>query len=109
MEFDELLIQVIALLQRQGRVSYGALTRRFMLDDDYLEYLKVELIEAQDLVADEQRRILFTGDRFPQVLLRCSTSICSAPITVRRPRSPLSNSGGQGRSSPLARVSGIAA
>jgi hypothetical protein len=29
MEFDELLTQVIALLQRQGRVSYGALKRRF--------------------------------------------------------------------------------
>jgi class 3 adenylate cyclase/tetratricopeptide (TPR) repeat protein len=58
MEFDELLAQVIALLQRQGRVSYGALKRRFKLDDDYLEDLKVELIEAQGLAADEQSRIL---------------------------------------------------
>jgi class 3 adenylate cyclase/tetratricopeptide (TPR) repeat protein len=58
MEFDELLTQVIALLQRQGRVSYGALKRRFTLDDDYLEDLKVELIEAQGLAADEQGRIL---------------------------------------------------
>ena len=58
MEFDELLAQVIALLQRQGRVSYGALKRRFKLDDDYLEDLKVELIEAQGLAADEQGRIL---------------------------------------------------
>jgi class 3 adenylate cyclase len=58
MEFDELLTQVIALIQRQGRVSYGALKRRFHLDDDYLEDLKVELIEAQGLAADEQGRIL---------------------------------------------------
>src|ERR671922_1043337 len=58
MEFDELLTQVIALLQRQGRVSYGALKRRFKLDDNYLEDLKVELIEAQGLAADEQGRIL---------------------------------------------------
>jgi Adenylate and Guanylate cyclase catalytic domain len=58
MEFDELLTQVIALLQRQGRVSYGALKRRFKLDDEYLEDLKVELIEAQGLAADEQGRIL---------------------------------------------------
>ena len=49
MEFDELLTQVITLLQRQGRVSYGALKRRFQLDDDYLEDLKVEIIEAQGL------------------------------------------------------------
>ena len=58
MEFDELLAQVIALLQRQGRVSYGALKRRFRLDDEYLEDIKVELIEAQGLAADEQGRIL---------------------------------------------------
>ena len=58
MEFDELLAQVIALLQRQGRVSYGALNRRFRLDDEYLEDIKVELIEAQGLAADEQGRIL---------------------------------------------------
>jgi hypothetical protein len=36
MIFDEILGQVIDLLQRQGRVSYGALKRRFALDDDYL-------------------------------------------------------------------------
>src|SRR5919109_2657421 len=58
MEFDELLTQVIALLQRQGRVSYGALKRRFHLDDEYLDDLKVELIEAQGLAADEHGRIL---------------------------------------------------
>jgi hypothetical protein len=52
MEFDELLTQAIALLQRQGRVSYGALKRRFHLDDDYLKDLKVELIKAQGLAAE---------------------------------------------------------
>ena len=36
------LAQVIALLQRQGRVSFGALKRRYKLDDDYLEDLKVD-------------------------------------------------------------------
>jgi hypothetical protein len=35
--FDDILEQVIALLRRQGRVSYGALKRRFDLDDAYLE------------------------------------------------------------------------
>jgi hypothetical protein len=58
MECDELLAQAIALLQRQGRVSYGALKRRFHLADDSLEDLKVELIEAQALAANEQGRIL---------------------------------------------------
>ena len=37
MNFDEMLEQVLALVQRQGRVSYRALKRRFDLDDIYLE------------------------------------------------------------------------
>ena len=58
MEFEEVLEQIIILLQRQGRVSYGALKRRFKLDDTYLEDLKVELIEAQQLAYDENGRVL---------------------------------------------------
>jgi hypothetical protein len=33
MTFDDILDQAIALLKRQGRVSYGAIKRRFDLDD----------------------------------------------------------------------------
>jgi predicted ATPase/class 3 adenylate cyclase len=58
MTFDEILAQIIALLQRQGRVSYGALKRRFTLDDDYLDDLKTELIDAQRLAIDEDGRVL---------------------------------------------------
>ena len=58
MGFDELLSQVIALLQRQGRVSYGALKRRFDLDDDYLHDIKTELIDAQRIAADEGGKVL---------------------------------------------------
>ena len=61
MEFEAVLEQTIALLQRQGRISYGALKRRFQLDDAYLEDLKVELIEAQQLAHDENGRILLWG------------------------------------------------
>ena len=52
MEFEEILEQVITLLQHQGRVSYGALKRRLKLDDDYLEDLKIELIEAERLAVE---------------------------------------------------------
>ena len=63
MTFDDVLEQVIQLLQRQGRVSYRALKRRFALDDDYLEDLKEELIHAQQIATDEDGRILvWTGD-----------------------------------------------
>ena len=58
MEFTDILEQTIALLQHQGRISYGALKRRFGLDDAYLDDLKIELIEAQQLARDENGRIL---------------------------------------------------
>ena len=44
MTFDEVLPHLLDLLQRQGRVSYRALKRRFELDDEYLEDLKAELM-----------------------------------------------------------------
>src|SRR3989442_10189894 len=63
MTFDDVLVQVVQLLQRQGRVSYRALKRRFALDNDYLEDLKEELIHAQRVASDEDGRILvWTGD-----------------------------------------------
>src|SRR5688572_16072924 len=62
MMFDEILSQVLVLLQREGRVSYRALKRRFNLDDDFLEDLKDEIIEAKRLALDENGRVLvWTG------------------------------------------------
>src|SRR4029450_12447318 len=58
MTFDDILDQVITLLKRQGRVSYPALKIRFSLDDEYLEALKAEIIEAQQLATDENARVL---------------------------------------------------
>ena len=66
MEFEDVLAQTIALLQRQGRISYGALKRRLHLDDAYLEDLKIELIEAQQLARDENGRLLvWAGETTP--------------------------------------------
>src|SRR5262245_66516161 len=62
MMFDEILTQVLELLQRQGRVSYRALKRRFDLDDEYIEDLKAEIIQAQRLAVDEDGAVLvWTG------------------------------------------------
>jgi hypothetical protein len=44
--FKEILAQVIDWLQQDKRLSYRALKRQFALDDDYLDDLKAELIEA---------------------------------------------------------------
>ena len=46
------------LLRERRRVSYAALKRRFELSDEVLEDLKVELIEAEQIAADENGRIL---------------------------------------------------
>src|SRR5499433_2735391 len=63
MTFDDVLEQVIALLKRQGRVTYRALKMRFNLDDEYLDVLKEELIDAQRIAMDEDGRILvWTGE-----------------------------------------------
>jgi class 3 adenylate cyclase/tetratricopeptide (TPR) repeat protein len=63
MTFDEILTQVVALLRREGRVSYRALKRRLELDDAYLEDLKEELIYAKKLAVDEDGRVLiWMGD-----------------------------------------------
>src|SRR5215831_12548113 len=62
MTFDEVLTQVLELLQRQGRVSYRALKRRFDLDDDYIEDLKEELLFAYPVVDEEGRGFVWTGE-----------------------------------------------
>ncbi|MBI3327882.1 MAG: hypothetical protein HYZ81_14425 [Nitrospinae bacterium] len=58
MTFYEVVAQVLELLQREGRVSYRALKLQFTLDDDYLEGLKEELIEAKRVAVDEGGRVL---------------------------------------------------
>jgi class 3 adenylate cyclase len=63
MDFYAVLTQVMELLQREGRVSYRALKVQFSLDDDQLEALKDELIEAKRLAVDEHGRVLiWVGD-----------------------------------------------
>src|SRR5215831_17905568 len=62
MTFDEVLEQVRELLQSKGRVAYRALKRRFDLDDEYLEDLKAELIDAEHVARDEGGKVLvWTG------------------------------------------------
>ena len=62
MGFYEVLAQVIELLQREGRTSYRALKRQFHLDDDYLEDLKVELIDVKQLAMDQDGKMLVWTD-----------------------------------------------
>ena len=58
MTVDEIVAEVIALLQKEERVSYRLLKRKFDLDDDYIADLKVELIKAKRLAVDEDGKVL---------------------------------------------------
>src|SRR5262249_45965352 len=62
MDFDELLARILHLLQQEKRLSYRALKRRFALDDEYLEDVKAEIIQAKQLARDEDGAVLvWTG------------------------------------------------
>jgi class 3 adenylate cyclase/tetratricopeptide (TPR) repeat protein len=62
MTLEEILDQALALLQRRGRVTYRLLKLQFQLDDEQLEALKEELIDAEHLAVDEDGKILvWTG------------------------------------------------
>jgi class 3 adenylate cyclase/tetratricopeptide (TPR) repeat protein len=83
MDFYAVLDQVIALLRQRQRVTYRALKVQFQLEDDALEALKEELIEAQHLAADEAGRILvWIGDAG-------TTAPASSPSAATQERAPL--------------------
>ena len=64
MKFSEVVAQTLTWLQRDGRVSYRALKREFDLDDEFVEDLKTEIIEAKRLAVDENGKILvWIGER----------------------------------------------
>ncbi|MGE0826788.1 MAG: adenylate/guanylate cyclase domain-containing protein [Candidatus Binatia bacterium] len=58
MTFDEILAQVRELLEREGRVAYRILKRRFELNDEDIEDLKADLIDAKRLATDEDGKVL---------------------------------------------------
>ena len=55
MTFEEIVDQALAMLQRRGRVAYRTLKRQFNLDDDAVEDLKAELLDAQRVVDEDGR------------------------------------------------------
>src|SRR5262249_2435687 len=62
MTFEEILDHAIAMLQRRGRLTYGALRLQFGLNDEQLAVLKDELIDAQRLAVEERGNVLvWTG------------------------------------------------
>jgi predicted ATPase/class 3 adenylate cyclase len=94
MDFDELLAKILQLLQQEKRLSYRALKRRFALDDEYLEDIKAELIQAKQVARDEVGAVLvWTGseDTPPAPPSQSApeavqpTRVASSPVTPPTP------------------------
>jgi predicted ATPase/class 3 adenylate cyclase len=96
MDFYTVLDEVIEILQRHGRVTYRALKRQFSLDDDYIEDLKAELVQARRLASDENGAVLiWTGEAaaatpeqassVPQLATRGDQSISVEPLSATPP------------------------
>ena len=86
MTFAEVLTQVRELLQSKGRVSYRALKLQFNLDDDYLEGLKDELIEAEHVAADEDGKVLGVGRGRSRARFQSSRSSRVRQVPTAAPR-----------------------
>ena len=66
MNFEAILDQASAMLQRRGRVAYRTLKLQFHLDEEALEVLKEELIEVHQYAVDHDGKMLvWTGDHVP--------------------------------------------
>jgi TOMM system kinase/cyclase fusion protein len=64
--FDEMLAQVFELVQRQGRVSYRAIKRRFDVDDDYLADLREDILFTHPHIREEDGRgLVWTATPVP--------------------------------------------
>jgi class 3 adenylate cyclase len=80
MTFEEILNQAMALLQRQGRVSYRALKRQFNLDEAYVEDVKLELIEVHRVAVDQDSTMLiWTGNAVTPALPVADSTAVRAP------------------------------
>jgi len=65
MDLYDVLDQVVELLRHRGRATYRALKYQFTLDDEGLEALKEELIDAQRTAVDEDGKVLMWASPVP--------------------------------------------
>ncbi len=81
MTFDEILMQTLDILRRQGKVSYRALKRQFGIDDDYIEDLKFEIVEVHHSAFDQdQIMLVWTGATIaPAPLVSADPTVSVAP------------------------------
>ena len=95
MDLYEAIDHVQVLLQKYGQMTYRALKLRFKLDDNYLEALKEELIDARHVAVDENGRVLvWTGTRVngeTDKRINGEKAIVSSQASVFSPQPPAPN------------------
>jgi class 3 adenylate cyclase/tetratricopeptide (TPR) repeat protein len=80
MTFEELLDQVLAMLQRRGRVAYRAVQRQFDLDNATFEDVKDALLYAHPgLVVDDGRGLAWTETAGPTPTPTTSPAAATSP------------------------------
>src|SRR5215813_11096278 len=86
-----ILTLVMALLQRERRVSYWALKQEFDLDDAFIEGLKQELIVAKRVAIDEGGQVLvWTGEEsLPAPPVVAQSTPIEAAVTLPPPAQTL--------------------
>ena len=90
MDFYTLLNQAVDLLRQRQRITYRALKVQLHLDDEALEALKDELIEAQHLAIDEAGKVLvWTGAAASAPARRVSASPGPPAADLHRGSGPL--------------------
>src|SRR5215813_4837462 len=84
MKFSDTVDQARTLLQRTGKVTYRVLKREFVLDDEALEDLKEQFINAEEVAIDKDGKILvWTGEKAASPVPASSSS--QAPVTYTPP------------------------
>jgi len=83
MTFAEIRAQVVELLQREGRVAYRILKREFALDDEDLEDLKADLIDAKRVAVDEEGKVLVWTGSAAQSLIPQTPDAGHRPLDPR--------------------------
>ena len=85
MKFSDIVKQAVTLLQESQRITYRALKREFDLDDEALEDLRGELIDAQRVAIDEDGKVLvWVGQGSPASSVPSLESKTAKPSDARR-------------------------
>jgi len=82
MIFEELLDEAIDLLRWRGRVTYRALKLQFHVNDQYLDVLKNELIDGQQLAVDEDGCVLVWAGPLAKPVVATASQVVSTTTTL---------------------------